>query len=168
MRWAGNAFDLGRLPHERRTTLKDLLKYLTAPLAFVFAFAIVGAPSAPVAEVVVPSTGDAHALSYCGIGPMPPCDADGDGIPDSQDECPADATNTCNSPGAQPCNMGGGLTGFGGGGGIGVACGGTYWPFDCRESMFIVAGGLTIGGAAGIALGRAAIVVLGYLGLKCG
>ena len=92
-----NAFDLGRLPHERRFTLKDLLKYFTAPLALTLAFAVVGAPSAPATDIMR-SAGDAHACwgaIWRDCSSIPDPDSDGDGKPDSQDLCPTDPTDQC-------------------------------------------------------------------------
>ena len=45
--------------------MKHVLKYLTAPLALAFAFAIFGAPSAPAADIIMPSSGYAMAAAPC-------------------------------------------------------------------------------------------------------
>lgn len=95
--------------------LKKVLRHLTnTPVAVALAFLLVGAPSAPVGEMM-PSSGDASAHCYIplyGVGGWMPMttgstsagggghylsapDADCDGIPDEADRCPHDAANDC-------------------------------------------------------------------------
>ena len=75
--------------------MKHLLKYLAVPLAFV----LFGAPSAPVADIIMPSVGEAVGETAINCGPLPEdeCrrDTDSDGTPDHMDVCPRDPNNNC-------------------------------------------------------------------------
>ena len=82
--------------------MKKLLRHLTnAPVAVALAFLLVGAPSAPMANMM-PSSGEALAygcggeMGIDGVGPPTPPDLDCDGLPDHDDPCPSDPMNTCN------------------------------------------------------------------------
>ena len=79
--------------------MKKLLRHLTkAPVAVALAFLLVGAPSAPVANMM-PSSGEALAYGcggeMGGVAPPGPPDLDCDGLPDHDDPCPSDPMNTC-------------------------------------------------------------------------
>ena len=78
--------------------MKKLLKLLTnAPVAVALAFLLVGAPAAPMTQML-PSSGDAMAYDYgpCGGYNSPGMpDADCDGVPDYADLCPYDPNPLC-------------------------------------------------------------------------
>ena len=65
-------------------TLKHLTNSLSA-LAIVVAFLMFGAPAAPIADLALPTTGDAFADHHDYDRER---DADGDSIPDVFDGCP--------------------------------------------------------------------------------
>ena len=65
--------------------LKHLMRYLGAS-TFVVAFLLFGTASAPIADLALPTTGHAFADHH---EYDPRRDADGDGIPDVMDGCPA-------------------------------------------------------------------------------
>lgn len=60
--------------------MKHQLKFLTAPAAFVLAFLLFGAPTAPVADIVPTVNGTAYAdgtICYGGYGPDGYCRNEG-------------------------------------------------------------------------------------------
>lgn len=79
--------------------MNHLIKHLSAPLAFVTAFLLFGAPSAPGVTFVPTLSGEALSATFL-AGPIPldQVDSDGDGWPDDTDPCPFDPTNNCNAP----------------------------------------------------------------------
>ena len=84
--------------HVNSQTGKSRYRPLLGAFLYMALFGLFGAPSAPFAEVLTATGGDAMA-DNCGY--MLDCfslpgDSDGDGIPDAFDACPFDPTNRCN------------------------------------------------------------------------
>lgn len=92
--------------------IENRAKALVGGFLFMALFGLFGTPSAPMAEVLPGIGGDALAsCQQSGYMWEAPSDIDCDGIPDGNDECPADPTNSCNDA----CYTEGFNSAFGGG-----------------------------------------------------